>query len=107
MVSFLGCIRLFLHTKLVHVHCVCAALLHLNKKNGWAGQRTLWRVNRPVSFLFYMFVFKLTCLPIDCIFHIVALEKKTCLDREMNSSMQQQRVLWYNLLKGIPSVLEN
>jgi hypothetical protein len=107
MVSFLGCIRLFLHTKLVHVRCVCAALLHLNKQNGWTGQRTLWRVNRLVSFLFYMSVFKLTCLPVDCIFYVVALEKTGCLDKEMNSSVQQQRVMWYNLLKGIPSVSTN
>jgi hypothetical protein len=52
-------------------------------------------------------VFILTCLRVDCIFGVAALEKTGCLDREMNSSVQEQRVLWYNLLKGIPSVPVN
>ena len=54
-----------------------------------------------------MFVFILTCLRLDCIFDVAALEKIGCLDREMNRSVQQQRVLWYNILKGIPSVMVN
>ena len=40
-----------IRTQLVHVRCVFAALLHLNKHNGWIGRWTLWQVNRQLSIL--------------------------------------------------------
>jgi hypothetical protein len=63
----LSSLHAFLHTNLLHVRCVFAALLHLKKHNGWRGRWTLWRVNR--LFLFLLDVCLHTNLP-SCPLHI-------------------------------------
>ena len=54
-----------------------------------------------------MSFFILTCLHVHCIFGVATLEETNWLDRKMNSYMQQQRGLWYNLRKGIKNVVVN
>jgi hypothetical protein len=61
-----------------------------------------WNKYTCFSF-FYMSVFILTCLHVHCIFGVATLEETCWLDRKMNCSVQQQRVMWYNLRKGIPT----
>jgi hypothetical protein len=59
-------------------------------------------------FLFLLdVVFILTFLHVHCIIDVVALEKTGFLDRKMNCCVQQQRVMWYNPVKGIPTMLLN